>query len=124
MTDWAKFVLALGELLGWYGQSHVACCPECGNAAISAKAAERAMPMTASDHGISVPVKCGLGHDWTMRVSSWRVDYPEVRLRLAKRQKVWELADLQAEIKSKEAEAAALTEKYFDLRKKLQQKTG
>lgn len=118
MPDWFKFATALVELLTANSCAAIAHCPECGDAEISAAAGERQI-MMASAHGVSIPIKCGGGHTWTLRISSWRMEYPDLRKILAARQRIWELEDLQTAIRNGESEVARLREKYFDLRNEL-----
>jgi hypothetical protein len=87
---------------------------ECGDARISAGIGEQRY------HGsqyarVSVPVKCGLEYSGRCAfLVAFR--YPELKNKLAARNRIWKLEDLQSAIKNAENEVDYLG-KYLELRK-------
>jgi hypothetical protein len=72
VTDWNKFAPAVAELLGWFGLAHIMHCPQCDNPTIArSEPAESEVMLITTARGVSVPVVCGQGHTWRLRISSW-----------------------------------------------------
>jgi hypothetical protein len=72
LKDWAKFALAFQELPGWFGVQELLTCPQCNSPQINrADAPHEELMMISTSRGMMLPIRCGTGHAWKLRVSSW-----------------------------------------------------
>jgi|SRR5215467_3412500 len=84
------------ELLDTFGIRQLLYCPQCGCPEINrADQSHEEVMLIFASKGIVLPIRCGNGHTWKLRVSSWWEQAPDADI-VWERQRREKLRKLQA----------------------------